>query len=344
MTSWKDWLIPGHVFASGKPKAKKDPYADLLAVLNPLIEQNTRISGAAGEAGLANTAEARAQYDYVLKFLRNLQEGSPDSIMKYFDAGEVTRSSDDQEQQLSEFGIRGGRRAAGLAQTGFNRDSAFNRMISQLRLAAPGQIASIAQAIGNLGVGELSASVGASGQASGILFGIEGLKQADKDRKAELIGSIFEAIGAVGGAVACWSLSGSHIYVPSGKVASTQIEVGDEVISFDKTTGEKIFRKVIRTRRTLRQLTRIISNGNTIIRVTPTHQFYDLDFDKVLAANLDNDDMLAISNGGGNRLNKPIKIMGEEFNDVMIVKLDDENESYPIIVNGYLCEDDDPIN
>lgn len=347
MSFWKGLLglFGGGFFGGGDNKPKKDPYADLLASLNPIIEQNKKITGAAGDAGLADTATARSNLDYVTKYFKNILEGSPDDILQLFDASELTRQDDENEQQLIENSVRGSRRAAALGQTAFNRNSAINRMLEQLKQAAPDKIANIAQVFGNLGVSEIGAATGAGIAASNNLFGIEALKQADKDRKAELIGSIFEAIGGVAGAVACWGLYGSHIYVPSGKIASSQIEVGDEVLSYNKETGEECYRKVIRKRITYRQITKIISNGNTIIRTTPTHTFYDPNFTSILCGNVDSDDLLTVVNGDKKKfIEKPVKILGEETSDVMIVKLDDEKESYPIIVNGYLCEDDDPLN
>lgn len=327
-------------------KGDKHKYDPLMGQLQPLIDTQKEISGKAGSAGLDVVTKAGDNYDYVTKFFKNIMEGAPDSdLMRFFNSDEVTKNADENAQQLSEFGVRGSRRAATLGQSAFDRDSAINRVLTQIRATAPDKIAQLTQALGNLGLGELSSSVGAGAQASNTLFGVEGLKQADADRRAALLGSIFEAVGGVAGAVACWSTHGSHIYVPHGKIAASLIKVGDEVLSFNKETKEKVIRKVIRIRNTARQITKIITNGSTIIRPTPTHEFYDSEFKEVLCANVETDDLLTIAslNGGIRLIDRPITIMGEETNDVMIVKLDDENENYPLIVNGYLCLDDDPL-
>lgn len=183
-------------------KKKEDPYAALMTQLNPIIQSQQKIAEQTSKSGLANTAEARANYDYVSGVLKNILSGSDDELLKMFDSAAMTRNIDENVQQLSEQGVRGGRRAAALSQSYFDRDAAINRVLQQLRFAAPMQLAQVGQAIGNLGLGELSAASGAGAQASNIMFGIEQLKDADSDRRAQLIGSIFAAIGGTAGAIA----------------------------------------------------------------------------------------------------------------------------------------------
>lgn len=193
-------------FGKGDDKPKEDPFAKLMGQLQPLIDQQKEISGAAGKAGLADTASARNSYDYVDKYLRKLLEGSDDELLRLFDASGATRNSDENEQQLSELGVRGGRRAADLGQASFDRDASIDRVLKNLRFAAPGQIANIGQALANLGLGELSASTGAGALGSNIALQFENLKindeNADEDRRTALIGSIFQAIGSIAGGIA----------------------------------------------------------------------------------------------------------------------------------------------
>lgn len=193
-------LFGGGFFqSSGK---KKDPYAGLLTQLQPYLESNKKIAEQTSASGLADTAAARDNYDFVNKYLKDILTGSDDNILKLFDTAGLTRNIDDNEQQLAEQGVRGGRNAASLAQGYFDRDAAITRVLQQLRFAAPNQMAQIAQAMGNLGLGEISAASGAGAQASNILFGVEQLKDADADRKAQLIGSIFASLGGAAGAIA----------------------------------------------------------------------------------------------------------------------------------------------
>lgn len=179
--------------------SKKDPYADLLGQLNPIIDQNKKISSQAGDAGLADTTSARNDFDYVSSYLKKLLTGSDDELLKMLDASGATKNIDENQQMQSELGVRGGNRASILSQSGFDRDAALSNILKQLRFSAPDKIANIAQAIGSLGTGELNASVGAGANASNVIFGIEQIKRADKARKAALIGSILSAIGTAAG-------------------------------------------------------------------------------------------------------------------------------------------------
>lgn len=178
----------------------KHKYDSLMGQLQPLIDSQTKISAASSTAGLADTKKASSDYDYVSSYLKKLLEGSDDDLLKMLDASGATKNIDENQQQASELGVRGGNRASILGQSGFSRDAALSNVLKQLRFSAPDKIASIAQAIGNLGLGEISASTGAGAAASNNLFGVEGLKQQDAARRSALIGSIFEAIGGATGA------------------------------------------------------------------------------------------------------------------------------------------------
>lgn len=198
-SSLGNFLLPGSPFGN---KKKEDPYAALLQQLNPIIQSQQELAKKTTEAGLGDIASARQNYDFVNKYLKDILTGSDDSILKLFDSAGLTQNIDENVQQLSEQGVRGGRRAASLSQSYFDRDAAINRVLQQLRFAAPNQMSQIAQAMGNLGLGEISAGAGAGAQASNILFGIEGLKQEDRDRRNNLIGTIFSTLGSVAGSIA----------------------------------------------------------------------------------------------------------------------------------------------
>lgn len=186
----------------GSGGSKKDPYADLLSQLSPYLNQNKEIAQQAGTSGLANIDSAKNDYDYVSDYLKKLLNGSDDELLKMLDASGATKNIDENQQLQSELGVRGGTRASILGQAGFDRDAALSNILKQLRFSAPDKIANIAQAIGNLGLGELSASQGSSAQANNTIFGIEQIKQADKARKAALIQSIISSIGGAAGTLA----------------------------------------------------------------------------------------------------------------------------------------------
>ncbi len=331
----------------GHNQKKTDPYAALLEQLNPLIQAQTKIATDQSNAGITNVDKATGDYDYVANYLKSLFSGSDDQLLSLLDASGATTNLDENFQQAGELGVRGGQRAASLGQAGFNKDAMLNKLLSQLRFAAPDKLAGIAQGIGNLGLGELGSSTSASNSAVQPIFGIEDLKQKDKDRHAAMISSIFSAIGSSAGALAamCVSIGDSFIATPSGKVPISRIEVGDKVLSFDKETGEQVIRTVIRVRDSEeKQIVRVIEQGSRKIRPTKSHVFYDGNFDKLICGDLVDDDLLFVAHGKThNIIAKSIKILGEEESIVRILKLDNEEECFVLIINDFMCEDDDPI-
>lgn len=323
-------------------KKKEDPYAQLMATLKPLIDTQARISSEAGDSGLANIATATRDYTYVSDYLKKLFEGSDDELLKLLDAGDATRSLDENFQQTGELGVRGGQRAASMGQANFNRDAALSRLLAQLRNAAPDKIANIAQGIGNLGLGTLGASTGSAGMASNIQFGFEQIKDADEDRRAQLIAGIFSAIGSAAGAAVgmCVAIGDSFILTPEGNKPLYLTKLGDEVCSFNKKSGDPIIRIVKRIRISEKEeVVRIVSQGNRIIKPTDSHAFYNTEFEEINCEDLTDDDLLVVSQGP-NLQARPIKLLGDEVTKVMIIKLDDEEDSYPMIINNFVCADD----
>lgn len=309
-----------------KDKPKTDPYQALLDQLNPLIQAQTKVTTQAGAAGLSDTGKSRSDLDYVSNWFKNILTGSDDSLLKMFDTSGLTKNIDENQQQLNESGVRGGARAATIGGASFNRDAAINKALQSLRFAAPDKIADIASRIGSLGLGELGAATGASAGASSNLFGIEQLKQADADRRTQLIGSIFEAIGAVTGAAVCVVADTTYVKTTNGEIIARDIELNDEIIS-----GEKI-RKVIRKRLAINEpIIRLFTKFN-MIEVTHSHVFSEENSKEVIASEI----MI------GSLLNKR-EIIKIEYGiaDVVIIKLDDEEANYPFITNNFVSLDDD---
>lgn len=313
------------------PGGNKNKYDPLNAQLQPLIDVQKQISTTSSAEGITNVKAAKSDFDYVTNYLKQILTGSADSLLRLFDPSELTKSIDENEQQLAELGVRGGARAAGLGQASFDRSASINRVLAQLRNAAPAQIAQIAQSIGNLGLGELSASVGAGAQASNTLFGVEQLKQNDADRRAALLGSIFTAIGGVAGATLCVGIA-SLIDIPGGKIQLSQLEVGDKVVSFDDE-GNRVIRILIRKRIGRQQKVRLLQKFHSL-SASLSHVFYDEEFEEILCSDLKNGDTL---------FGESVVIVGEAIDDVGIIKLDNELRSYPFVANGFISADDDPI-
>ena len=188
-------------FLDGDNKKKKaDPYQALLDKLNPLIQLQTDTAKQANTEGFKETGKAYSDLDFVSNWFKKTLEGSDDDLLKMLDASGFTRNIDENQQQQAESGVRGGARSAVIGGASFGRDAALNKILSQLRFAAPHEIAGIAAQIGSLGESELGMIPPNASGASQDLFGIEQLRQQDKARKDALIGNILGLAGSVAGA------------------------------------------------------------------------------------------------------------------------------------------------
>lgn len=338
-----NWLVSPISAAFGwGHKTPKDPYQALLDQLNPLIKAETDATTKSTAAGLENVGAAKNDLAYVSDWLKHTLTGSDDSLLKMFDTSSLTHNIDENVQQMSEQGVRGGRRAAVLGQSYFDRDASISKALQQLRFLAPDKIASIAGQIGQLGLGELGAGTNASSVASNNLFGIEQLRQADKDRKAAIIGSIFEGIGAIAGGFAARCVAkGSILYTINGFV-NIEDSLGLHAISFNNNK-EKITRKVIRVEISPNQSTKKIAVLYKEINATNTHVFYNENFKEVLCDSLtEGFELPIISDKDESITVYPVSLTNGTIEDVIIIKLENEDDSYPMIINGFICADDDP--
>lgn len=335
------------LFKSDAPKA--DPYQSLLNQLNPLIQAQTNATTQSTQAGLTNTNAAVGNLNYVSDYFKKIMgETSDDELLKLLDASGITKNIDENTQQVAEAGVRGGARSAVLGGASFSRDAFLNRALQELRNAAPDKIAQIAQSIGNIGLGQMGAGTSAGSLASQDLFGIEGLRQQDKARKTELLGSIFEAIGSAIGLAACVTLD-TPILTPTGYKKIEDLHVGDKVLSFSLDEIEEVVERTI-IRERLADAREVISiaqdaNHSAPLRATVSHEFftdktfgstasvYDLNSGDFLPRIID-EQTLAI-------IEKPIKIVNEAIKPVKWIKLDDEENNYPVITGIYLSVDDD---
>lgn len=171
------------------------------AQLDPLIKLQTQISESAGKSGQQDLASARSGIGFVEDFYKKILTGSDDDLLKLLDVSGTTRAIDENEQLMSELGVRGGRRAAALGQSSFNRDAAINNLLKQLRFSAPNQLAQLNQVLANMGLGQLSTAVGAGAQASNSIFNLENLNQQEADRRTNLISNIMHTAGSLAGVI-----------------------------------------------------------------------------------------------------------------------------------------------
>lgn len=167
--------------------------------LDPLIRLQTEISRTAGEAGQRDLTTARTGISSLSDFYNKILSGSDDDLLSLLDVSGATKNIDENEQLMSEIGVRGGRRAATLGNASFARDAALNDLLKQLRFQAPNQLAQLNQMLANIGLGELSTAVGAGAQASNSLFNMENLNQQESDRRNNLITNIMSTAGSIAG-------------------------------------------------------------------------------------------------------------------------------------------------
>lgn len=299
--------------------------SDTYNYLAPLYINSRKLSDAAGTQGIADSKKASDNLSFVSDWFKNILTGSDDSLLKMFDVSGLNKNIDENQQQLAETGVRGGSRAAGLGQSSFDRDAAINKALQALRFAAPEHIAAIAGQIGSLGVAQESVSNQASDAAAKDVGIYADQAQHEKDRKDALIGSIFAAIGGIAGAALCVA-DYTRINTPVGEVRADSLAIAREVLS------NGIVRKITRFKISKNQPTRVIYVHKNLIEVTPSHVFQQANGEEVLCSELRVGDLL---NG------KEILVIKPSEADVVIFKLDGEENNYTFKSNGFTSLDDD---
>lgn len=166
-----------------------------------IIDIQKRLADYGIPAGQESFTKASSAYDTSLDFYKKILTGSNEDLLSLINADEYTRSADQSEAAAYSLAGRSGNRAAALAGVNESRAGDLNRILTQLRASAPGEISTIGQAIANMGAQQLSAGAGGLSSASNALFGLSQLKQQDADRRSQLIASIIGTAGGVAGAV-----------------------------------------------------------------------------------------------------------------------------------------------
>lgn len=184
-------------FLFGKPKP---PAVTIPPQLQPILDLQKQVAQFGMTQAQPAIEKATGAYDTSLDFFKTMMSGSSEDIMKLFNAQDYTRSADVSEATAQELGGRTGARAAVVGQSTEDRAANLNKILEQIRVNAPGQIAQIGQSFSNLGTGMLSAAMGGGAQASNIIFGQQELASQALDRRNQLISSIIGTAGGVLGA------------------------------------------------------------------------------------------------------------------------------------------------
>lgn len=330
----------GSIINHNKSKAKQPNLNDQLA---PYLQQFSDI--ATKYSGQADTdyGKASAGYDEALNYFHKIMSGSRDELLDTLDASNLNKAADEQTQQNYETAPRGGARAATAANLGFDKFAQLNSFLQNLRSQAPGQLANIAQAISNMAQGKLSAATGSLGSASNILFGLESVKQQVADRHAQLLGSIFQAVGTIAGAVACNTLDTWILTPDKGYRLLREIQVGDRISIPVGMDGEFSEGRVIRKETKRGQPVFELTCNGSYIKGTSSHVLVGVDNSEIKFEELNGkpvivpfyiDDKIRKTN-----LTK-FKLL-DKPEDVAILKINDEKNNYNYITNGFISVDAD---
>jgi hypothetical protein len=332
--------ISGSIFGvGGSSKKKKEPTInDLLApYLKQYSDVATKYSGEADQ----DYNKATVGYDNAMKYYQDILNGSRENLLKTVDASGATAALDEQERQNYELAPRGGRRAATASNLEFSKMGELNKLLQYLRGQAPGQIANIAQAFANMGQGKLAAAMGGTAGGTGIILNEEQIRQQEKDRKANLIGSILGAAGSVLGAFACNTLD-TWVYTPKGYKQLAELNVGDKVYTLgpnEKLEEAKIIRRDIKEAQEIWELT----CNDTCLKGTLSHviagmndteySFQDLAEVLTTLPAFKNDELFITT----------MKSFKKKKNkeDVVILKLNNEKKNFNYITNGLISIDAD---
>lgn len=326
--------------------ANSKMYDNLLTVLQPHMKLLSDIGGSQSTAANVDFTKAGTGYDEALNYFRSILGGDRTNLLKNLDATAITRSYDEQARQNYELAPRGGRRAATAANLDFSKMSELNKLLQYLRGQAPGQIANIAQALTGQGSARLGSAINSMNAVTGLRTGIENaneqLQQQAADRKAALIGSIFEAAGSVAGAwLGCNTLD-TWILLPNNNYKQLKdIEIGDKICSLidERLEESVVIRKDIIEKQEIHELTcNDTSLKGTLSHVVAAMNDVEVTFEDValhpMSLPMVGDNGLAITVMNGF---KPLN----RIEDVAILKLNNEHHNYNYITNGLISIDAD---
>ena len=181
---------------SGASAAKKQAAA-YQQILQPYINQYQ----AEGDWGVAfgkdQLQQASSQLDYLTKYFRDILEGSQSETLKNIDAAGITESFDDAQKALTQDYVRGGLRASQTAALPFEKSSAVNKVVQELRTLAPQQLAQLAQLVQSQGALGLQYGQSNRDNVVNIMNMIQQVRDKARDRASALTGSLISAGASV---------------------------------------------------------------------------------------------------------------------------------------------------
>jgi hypothetical protein len=180
-------------------------YNQIITFLQPYLNKQNQISDAALATGNKNVGAGTEGIDNLIKYYTNFASGSRDDILKNVDLSGITKSYDQAEGNLANFGVRGGRSAGQLAGLNFDKAAQINKIVQALRESAPHELENLYGTLLNLGTGQVNTAIGVNQSNLGAVTNATSMalqkKMADDANRAAMISSIF---GAAGGALGAY--------------------------------------------------------------------------------------------------------------------------------------------
>lgn len=187
-------------FLTGGSGNSKDLTA-LTNQLQPYLNQLNAISQYGFEQGKADYAKAGSTLDIPIQYYKDILGGDFDKILKSLNSDEVIRNYDDQSRLVNEFGLRGGNRAATASSNEFNKQGELNTTLQGIRAQAPEHLAQLGQILAGIAQGKIALTDDLKTIIQSM-FGLQNIRENNKDRQAKLITSYLQAAAGVAGAAA----------------------------------------------------------------------------------------------------------------------------------------------
>jgi hypothetical protein len=322
---------------------------NLFSQLQGYLGQANDRSNTAFNAGQADITKGRSTAETSLNYWLSKLGMNREDALSYIDAGDITKGYDAQEQQNYNQDVRGGRRAATLANLPFARASDLNKILSQVLTTgkdnAAQMISGIAQQFSGLGLNEEQLGIGAGSDYASLLNNLYGStiqQQQFKDQMhQQLLQSIFGAIGSAIGAAAAFCLTpDALILTPSGYRLIGELKEGDEIYSIN-SSNRKVIRPISRIRKSkAEQIYRVITDSNKEIKGTSSHLIRTLTGeseikDLIMGDRIPIFDRKSFKNEKIKRITPMLK-----KSPVVILKIEDDEMNYAFVSNGIISIDD----
>lgn len=188
-----DWLSGG----SGNTKGIQA----LNSQLQPLFNQLQSYANYGFESGKADYTKAGETLQIPIDYYKDILGGDFDKILKTLNSDEVVRNYDDQSRMISEFGLRGGNRAASASQNEFNKQSILNTTLENARASAPEHLAQLGQILAGIAQGKIQLTDDVKSIIQGLL-NVQGFRENASARKAGAIQGLLNSLSTAAGAIA----------------------------------------------------------------------------------------------------------------------------------------------